>query len=416
MNDINKELEQMVKDMHRGASVEEAIRKTLGDSVAGQSGKIAEVVHDWATKADRLEEKYSSMNMQAAVFQEIDERCGEDLSAQFRMISDLKYVNALRNMEISKEVLKSEGLDIEFMRETLTRTHETEQRMAEEISVEELEALRNELAALFPDERNGMSELLEQLPEEEAWASVRDKAMEASDNITSQTKEDIAVLTAALLLKEHPEISADEAAAAAIVQAAENEGGKKLQFIWMVIPVALAATVSGLTFFLWGFFTGLVPVAELGLAAAVAGAAALSLMVLLALGEGAYKLVKKLIPHIKATWRKVTPYVKAAAKKVKTAIASVIGIAVNKVFRPALRWVSNTAVPVLNEKVIHPLKRRLQMLLGWLQEKKEQVRNFVKNAMQPEMPVEEQVEEEEFESVYENEDENEDEDEFVFAN
>ncbi len=61
-------------------------------------------------------------------------------------------------------------------------------------------------------------------------------------------------------------------------------------------------------------------------------------------------------------------------------MAAAFGVIADKVFRPVIYWASNSALPVIREKIWYPLERRLQGMLEWLQQKKEQVISFVKSA------------------------------------
>ena len=228
-----------------------------------------------------------------------------------------------------------------------------------------------------------MKASLRQVATDESWDSILEKAEETVGGITDQAREDMAVLSAALFLNEHPERSSEEAAAAAVIQVAESEGARKAQFVWMAIPIALALAVSGIIGTLLGIIAGIETLAGFSFVVAVASAAMLSLLALVAIGHGAYQAVKKAIPYIESAWQKYRPYVKQVASKVKILVAGIIGVVANHIFRPAVHWVSETAIPVIREKVYHPLKRRLVAMLEWLQEKKNQVRDFIRNAAAP---------------------------------
>lgn len=408
---MNKKLEQMAKDRQQGATLEEAIQKTLGKDIARHSGEIQKNVHAIYAKAARLEEKYAAMNVRMAAFQEMDEQCGDNIADAFRMTSDWKYIAAIRNLELSEQELKAQGMDTAYIRDMLVKTHETEQEMAMNTTKEELDALRDELSSILPEDMDSMKTSLRQAAADESWESVLEKAEEATGGITDQAREDIAVLTAALFLSEHPEKSVEEAAAAGTVQTAESEDTHKAQFVWMALPVALALAVSGIIGTLLGMITGLEAVAGISLLVAAASASVLSLLALTAIGYGAYQAVKKAVPYIKAAWQKYRPYVQQAVSKVKNLVAGIIGVVANHIFRPAIRWVSNTAIPVIREKVYHPLKRRLAAMLEWMREKKNQVIDFIRSASAP--AVVEQADADESYFVYSQEDEEENEYEFA---
>lgn len=409
MSNIDKNLEQMVQDRHQGSSLEDAIQKVLGEEMAGRCKEIEEMVDDFSAQVSRLEKKYKGMDLKMAVFHELDEQCGGDIAEQFRRISDVKFAASLRNLEISKERLEEQGEDIEFIREALVRTHDEEQGMAADATAEEAAALREELAMVLPDDQDGIRDSVRQIAADEKWDTLLKEAEAAAGGITDQARRDIAVLTAASYLKEHPEMSAKEAAAAAVSQTSKSSA----VLIWLVGSAALgiagfASIFLGLLFGVWPLIT--VGIIELGVSTAV-----LSGLLLLSLGKEAVKAVKAAIPYVKAAWEKCRPYLEKAAAKVRSAVASVIGVVANHVLRPAIYWVSNEAVPVMKEKVIHPLKRRLEALLEWLKEKKEQVVNFVKNAAAPAsadvVKEQEEFEDSEFDSAFEEEGEQ----EFEFA-
>lgn len=384
MSEINSRLEQMAKLRNQGSSVEAAIREVLGDGIADQTEAIRRAVREINTEADRLEKKYSGRDVRIAVFEEIDEQCGKDIAAQFRRISDLKYVAGLRNLEYSGEELKEQGMDLDFVRQALTKTHETEQEMAENATAGELETLRSELQSVLPDDGEGIRDTVKRAAKDESWTPILETAEGAASGITDEAREDLMILSAALLLSEQPQISAEEAAAASVVHTAESEGDKAMEYVWMAIPAALAVTVTGLVLLCAAAITGFSILQGLGALTVIASTTVLGILALLAVSDLAYEAVKKAAPHVKEALEKAKPHVKSAAEKVKKAVADVIGVFANKVYRPAVRWVREKAMPVLRENVIHPLKRRLEKMLAWLQEKKDQVVAFVKKAAAPE--------------------------------
>ncbi len=409
MTNIDKNLEQMVQDRHQGSALEEVIGKALGEEMAGRCKEIEEMVDDFSARISRLEKKYAGMDLKMAVFHELDEQCGDDIAEQFCRISDVKFAASLRNLEISKERLKEQGEDIAFIREALVRTHDEEQKMAANATAEEVAALREELAMALPDDQEGIRDSIRQMAADEKWDTLLKEAEAAAGGITDQARKDIAVLVAVSYLNEHPEMSAEEAAAIGVSQTSESSA----ILLWLVGGAALgvagfASVFLGIAFGVWPLITA--GIVELGISAAV-----ISGLVLLSLGKEAAKAMKAAIPPVKAAFEKCRPHLEKAAAKVKFALASVIGIVANHVLRPAIYWVSNEAVPVMKEKIYHPLKRRLAALLEWLKEKKEQVVNFVKNAAAPASDdaakEQEEVKDSEFDSAFEDEEEH----EFEFA-
>lgn len=408
---MNKKLEKMAEDRYHGATLEEAISKTLGKNVASRSKEIQKMVRDIFMKASSLEEKYTVMNIRMAAFQEIDEQCGDSIADSFRMTSDWKYVIALRNLELSEDEMKEQGMDSSFVRDMLTKTHAAEQEMAANATMEELDALRAELSSILPDDTDSLKASLRQVAADESWDPVLDKAEEVAGGITEQAREDAAVLTAALFLSQHPEKSLDEVAAAAAIQTAQSEAPRKAQFVRMAIPAALQLAVAGFFVTFLGAIAGVEAVAGFGVLLAIASASVFCLLAFIAAGQEAYRAVKQMVPFIKSAWQKCRPYAKKAASKVKRLIAGIIGVVNNHVFRPAIHWVANTAIPVIREKVFHPLKRRLAAMLEWLSDKKRQVMAFIRDAAAPADVEQEYADDSGF--VYTDEDE--DENEFEFA-
>lgn len=422
MSEINSKLEQMAKNRNQGSSVEEAIRAVLGDKIADQTEAIRRMVHEINSEADRLEKKYSGRDVRIAVFEEIDEQCGKDIAAQFRRISDLKYVAGLRNLEYSGEELKEQGMDLDFVREMLTKTHDTEQEMAESATAGELETLRSELESILPEDGEGIKDTVKRAAKDGSWTPILETAEGAAAGITDEAREDLMILSAALLLSEQPQISVEEAAAASVVHTAQSEGDKAMHYVWMAIPAALAVTVTGLVLLCAAAITGLSILQGLGALTVIASTTVLSILALLAVSDIAYEAVKKAIPYVKEALEKARPHVKSAAEKVKKVIADVIGVFANKVYRPAVRWVKESAMPVIRENVIHPLKRRLEKMIAWLKEKKDQVVAFVKKAAAPEETEAKEAEvvtdfdfETETEENGQNEEEDANEDELAFT-
>lgn len=409
MSNMDKNLEQMVQSRCQGSSLEDAVHEVLGKEMSDRCGEIEGMVDDLLEQIGRYEIKYAGMDMKMAVFHELDEQCGDNIAEQFGRISDMKFAVSLRNLEMSKEKLEEQGEDIVFIREALVRTHEEEQKMAASATEEEMTALREELAMALPDDQDGIREAIGQMAADEKWEAVLKEAETAAGGITEQAERDIAVLIAVSYLNEHPEMSAEEAAAAAVSQTAEHSS----ILIWLAGGAALG--IAGFASIFLGLLFGsgfliTAGIIELGVSTAV-----ISGLLMLSLGKEAVKAVKAAIPYVKAAWKKCRPYLEKAASKVRLVLASVIGVVANHVLRPAISWVSNEAVPVIKDKVIHPLKRRLEALLEWLKEKKEQVVNFVKNAAAPAeedvVGEQEEFEDAEFDSLFEDEGEQ----EFDFA-
>lgn len=387
MGDINPKLEQMVTLKEQRVSTDEAIRSILGENVAAKTKEIRNMVQMIHTNINQLEEKYSGMDSKRAILQEIDEQCQADCQKQFQRISDLKYMAALTNLERCK------GEGSPFTEDDFKKIHQAEQDIAKDATPKEVDALREELLSTLPEDNKEIEEIIEKVAADESWSSVLEKVKQQKSGITKETREDVTVMAAALFLSEHSEISAKEAAAVATVRVAESEGEKKLHYILMAIPISLSVTVVGSLLAFGAAMTGNAALYTLGCGTATVSGVILSLLSLLTAGIAAYQAAKKAIPYVKIAWEKCRPYVNKAASKVKMAVAYVIGVVANNVVYPAIHWVNNRAVPAIKEKVIHPLRRRLERLFAWISEKKEQIVEFIKEAAAPN-PVEQEEEQE----------------------
>lgn len=374
MKDMDEKLEQMVRDYYQGYSVEETIRMNLGGGIADQSAQLEEAAGSLYTKIKSLKEEYSGMEIKMAVFQEIDRQCGDDCAEQFRRISDLKYAVSMRNFALSKEIQTEQGQDTNFIEEALKKTHDMEQKMADTATPEELAALQEELAKVLPDNQEEIWDVIRKAAADEGWADILKGAEEAKESISEKAKKDFSVMAAALFLSENKGASAKEAAVAGIMQTEENLGTVD----WVII--CLAAASSGFFSVLLGEITGFSAFTALGFAGIAAASVAAGILTAYCAGEAAYEAAKKAVPYIKSAWEKCRPRLENLAAKVKEAVAGAFGTVKDKVFRPAIYWASNSALPVIREKVWYPLERRLRGMLEWLQQKKEQVVEFVRSA------------------------------------
>ena len=69
LNEMNEKLEQMARDYYQGLSVEETIRKTLGEDIAARTGELEQMVGSLSYKISSLNDEYDGMNLKMAVFQ-----------------------------------------------------------------------------------------------------------------------------------------------------------------------------------------------------------------------------------------------------------------------------------------------------------------------------------------------------------
>ncbi|OUQ55147.1 hypothetical protein B5E58_12775 [Tyzzerella sp. An114] len=375
-------LEKMAKIRYETGSTEEAIKNIFGDEWIGKSKKLRKLIKSILKKSEYIEKKYCELEIRDVVFQEIDEICGNDLSLQFCKLSDLKYFIEMRNWEISKDELKEQGMDIDFIKDMFNKVHETEQNISDEVTVDEINTLREELSLLL-SEYDNINETLKQLSEDESWSEIIENVEETLNKITDDEREDFAVMVATMIAHNNSKISDENAASMASVYLAELQGKKKLLYVWLAIPVVSSGVIVGLLMSLAGGILNVPTLLLVGSGVTVVSGLILSGIVMAFVGVVGYKAVEKALPYIKKALNKCAPYIKKVTETVKVAVASAIGFMANKVFRPAIYWVENKAIPNINEKVVYPLRRRLKHLLEWLGEKKEQVIEFFKNAITP---------------------------------
>ena len=396
---INQKMEAMLQEVQNGNSVDNAIQTVLGGGIKPEG--VRKEVQALLSKAAQLEEKYVGTEWHTALFQEVAEQCGGNCAEQFRQLSEWKRLSNLRNLRVSESILREQGTNVEFMRQTIERAYEEEQRMAAAATPEELSALQDELVQSLPTEKESLREVLREAAQEDAAPLL--ELLDAPQG-TPQTQEDFSVMLAAAILSERSDVSEEEAAAAAVLGANQGAGQRKLQFLWMALPVTLAAMVGSLLLTFLAAMAGLSLLSEVGLLLFKGTAVGLALLSLAAAGAGIYLGAKKAAELVRDVWPRCKPYVLNAANKVKAAVLAVAGVLTGTVFRPAIRWVSQTALPVIREKVIHPLKRRLEGLLGWLKEKKDQFVQFVRAAAAPQSQETPEQTDEEPQLVYDVED------------
>lgn len=374
---MKQKLETVMQVVQNGSTVDEAIHEALGIDAT----PIREKVHAYLEENRTLQAKYEGWDTAEAIFHEVAERTNNDCAEQFLWLSGIKRQYNLRNLKYSESVLREQGADIEFMRASIEQAYEAEQQMGEDATEEELEALKQELADALPDEdQNIRQALIRELDPEQAEPLM--KALEDAQDMTEQ-QEDYAVIVAAILMSENDDASANDAVAAAVWHTAEV-------FDWSVEMLCVAAPellgeAAGIMLLAW--LASLVELSALSEFLTLFGMATLfaSAAVAAIAGIGfAYVGLVKCLPYAKKAveqlWEKAKPHVEKVAAKAKKAVLQLAGIVVDKVFRPAIYWANNTAIPVLKEKVIYPMKRRLQAMLEWFHTKKEQFTWFIEDA------------------------------------
>lgn len=374
---MKEKMENMMQIIEKGSTVDDAIYKVTGIDAA----PIREKVHTYLEENRMLQAKYEGWDITEAVFHEIAERTNNDCAEQFLWLSGIKRQCSLRNLKYSESVLRDQGCDIEFMRESIEHAYEAEQQMGADATEEELEAMKQEVADALPEEdQNIRQALIRELDPEQAEPLL--KALKDAENMT-QEQEDYAVMVAAILMSEDDSASQNDAVAAAVWHTAEVFDFS-VKLLLTEVPELLGETAA-LMLLAW-----LSSLAELGILSEVFIVASMatffaSAVVATIAGIGfTYVGLVKAIPYAKKAcekvWAKAKPCVEKAAAKAKNAVLQLAGVVVETVFRPAIYWVNNTAIPVIKEKVIYPMKRRLQAMLEWFHIKKEQFVKFIEDA------------------------------------
>ena len=379
MEDKEKLLEKMAARYHEGVPVDQILEEELGLALEEGCESYRKTVREFFQTAGELEERYRNMTAPMAVFAEIDRVCAQDLPKRVRMLSDLKYMTGMQNLELGRETLKAEGLDADFLKKALEKSHEEELAMAEEANLTEIEALQQELSAMLGSDQEKLQNILIEAAKQEGWETVLESFKEVKTAVTDQVREDLAVLAAALEKMENPEISMEEL----VINAADQESlDIGMNLCILDLAILGVGAVSGAA----GIVTGIGFLEELGILLMGGGTVLAGALILAASGIGAYHAAKELAPHAKELWKKIRASLKKAAEAAKRTVTSMIGTVSNKVFRPAIEWTRDTAVPVIREKAVYPLKRRLARMMEWIREKAEQIKEFLKKAAAWEEP------------------------------
>lgn len=382
---MNEKLMQIMEKRINGISMEEILQQDL-EMTEKEIEEYKKVKEDITKTVKETEKSFQDMKMQDAIIQEIDNQCKDDLDRQFKIISYLKYHFVIRDFLASKEALENP----EFYEETIKEIYEKEQQM-EDVTIEELEQLREELISIIADD--GIGNIFEIFPEHnEEVTSILEKVKKEMEEFPQDIKDDMIIMIAALYQKEHPEISKEQALGETMF-ISESKLTALSNFVWVAIPKTLNFMSCGIVTFIFGGLSGLDPLVGLGLCITGISGAIIAGLTVSGVGLIGYESIKRLIPFLKNTWKTVSPFVKKCANKVKLVIASAIGIVTNKVLKPVIAFATNTAIPIICEKVYYPLKRRLEYIMDWIIEKKNQFIDFIKEASNKNSQTEENSEE-----------------------
>lgn len=377
---MREHTDQMLRVMSQDISAEDAVRRVLGADTDPEG--LRALIHPAMDQAEALAQKYAGMKASEAVLQELRARCGEDRDLFFHGMSKLKYIANRRNLAVSRGALSAQGVDTDYMEEAFRQAYESEQQMVQ-VTEEETAALEQELAASLPESGENFLDLMQSEDTDEA---VRLLAEQAVQKATAWNREDFAVVAAAAYLHEHPDAGPQRAAAAATAAVLQTTGsGYTYVFSWLLdaMDATLGVMIAGPVLEFLGELTGLSVLSSAGVLFFEGGALMLGLLAVLIVGAAAAAGLKQLPNWARKAWERCGPAVTRVAARVRNAALALFGVVRDHVFRPAVCWVSNTAMPALRKHVIHPLQRRLKGLLNWLQTKWEQMKAFVRSATVP---------------------------------
>lgn len=394
-----KLLYEMAEEYHGGRAAQDVIAEYLGEEAEKKYTEVQDTIHSFHLCVDSMMKRYEGTDLQLAVLSEIARAYPDDPSGQFALLSKLKYQNTLRGIELGGEKLREEAYDVEFLKETAKEAYEEEQSMAETATWTEVAELQAELIPFLVKDGKGIQDTLEE--NEADWNMVLETLRE-DEAEAWEMKEDIEAMAAVTLLEEDPTISVEEAARAALYQSWLGH----LQTWKELCLLDLALLEAGAVVELMGLTTGTALLNGIGGVLIGGSLAGFGILAAAALGAGASYAAEKLPPLLEKAKEQARPYMEQAAELVKQTVARVIGFMANKVIRPAVRWVKGSAVPVIEEHVYYPLRRRLQAMLAWMGEKSENIKEFVvRAAASPEWSGEEtwDVERYAYETGYETE-------------
>lgn len=368
-------LEQMIQDVSQGQTVDQCVKKLeTGVEVNALRGWVKSVLEE----AERQGKIFTAVKSKQILFQTLEEQHSNSADMLFHKLSDMKYLVNIRNLQLSQELLAAQGMDPAFLKASFLQAHEEEQQM-EDVTEEELQAMRDELSGCLPDEDESIFTLLQQGAETSEGAELLAKAEEAAQKATPQNREDFAVLMAAAYLKEHPEASPQEAAKAAAVHTSRLTNQV---FPWLLdgVESSLAIMAGGVVLDILGELAEVSLFSSMAEVLVTGGAISLSLLSVLTVGVAAAVGIQKLTPHVKKLWIKCKPQLAKLVNRVKVTALKLFGVVRDQAFRPAIYWVANTAFPSIREHVTYPLKRRLVRFMDWLREKRDQVAAFFRSA------------------------------------
>lgn len=368
-------LELMVGMVSDGRSIKEAMAQVVPNV---DYKEVQAKVSAAQAAADRLKVKYTGGAVVDMIYSEIQKEFPDDIPSQFRKLAAIKHDLSVWNLNNSEGELRAQQMNVAFMREAYEKTYEEELSMADTASAEELNALKNELGELLPEDLSKLHDMMKVNASPEVVSLMND--LQADPEFTEIIQTQVAMLATAAIMDDGEVSDADTAAKMGYAYAAVSVGNKK-SFL------ASAAMALG---------TGTAATAFAGVCANLAGYSALSVglfkvTVGLSLGFGAavalyasLKVGKKMWPVIKPAYQKVigawdkhaAPVVREIAARAKHAVKQIYGFAVNKVFHPVIEWTQNTAIPFILNQVYHPMERRLKQLWAWLVEKKDQFVEF----------------------------------------
>lgn len=370
--------DQMAEMVSNGMSEKDAMKRVV-PNVDYDTAK-ANVDSAQAT-ADKLEAKYVTNTMIEMIFGEVQEQYPDDIPSQFRKLATIKRDCSMWNLTNSETKLREQQTDVDFLREAYTKTYEAELAMAETATVEELNALKNELGDVLPEELSDLYDVVKENVSPEIADMMNE--LQADPKLAKNIQAKVALLATAAIMDEGG-VTDEEAAKMGNAFAAMSVGNKKSWAASLLsvlghgsagaLFVGICAKLAGYSALSFGLF-------NVGIALSIGFGAVVALYAALKLGKKVWPLVKPALQKVVDAWNHyVTPIVVKFAIKAKRAVKQICGFVEDKIFRPVVEWTKDTAIPFILNRVYHPMERRLKQLWSWMVEKKNQFIKFFHDA------------------------------------
>lgn len=371
--------EQMVELVSNGRSIKEAMARVVPNVDYKEIQEKERLVQ---AAADKLEAKYTGDAVVEMIYREVQKEFPDDIPSQFRKLAAIKYGWSVWNLNNSESELLAQKLHTEFMREAYKRTYEEEMNMADTASAEELNALKNELGEVLPEDFSEMRDMMKANASPEVTELMND--LQADPEFRRIVQTQVSMLATAAILDDGEVTDADTAVKMGHAYAAVSTGSKKslLASVAMVLGSGVGAAVfAGTCAKVAGYSALGLGLFKVGISLSLGFGAAVALYASLKMGKKMWPVIKPAYEKVVGAWDKhAAPVVRKLAAKAKQAVRQVYGFTVDRVFHPVIEWTQNTAIPFVLNQIYHPMKRRLKQLWGWLVEKKDQFVEFFDKA------------------------------------